>query len=387
MPCAAATCWPPAATAASTSAPALGRQGADRALQERGLRDDVVGRARLDVRDGDHGGVEDVDPPGHHRLQRQHDLGGRPGSGRRPRAASRRARPARARYPPLVGRGHHRPGPHVDVPLATSSEMCSANAPLTGASRDDVQQPLLEHEAGAVEALLARLHHEHDLPGQLRRAARRAAGRRRAASRRGCRGRRRASRRAPRRRTPGRCPRARAARPCRRAAGRWARVARRASTPTTELVRSRWSPRSAGRRSASSTVAWVRGRCRPISGCRCSRRRRSMVRWRRAGGGEQVGGAGGMAPVSHCPDQEVRPPRRAAPRPAARPDRPAPGPGPACCSTTAPSPPRPRAARRHGTARPAARTHSRASGGRGRPSRWGAVHVVRRRPPGSAARR
>ena len=32
--------------------------------------------------------------------------------------------------------------------------------------RDDVEQPLLEHVAGAVQALLPRLQHEHDLPGQ-----------------------------------------------------------------------------------------------------------------------------------------------------------------------------------------------------------------------------
>jgi hypothetical protein len=32
---------------------------------------------------------------------------------------------------------------------------------------DDVEQPLVQHEPGTVEPLLARLHHEHDLPGQL----------------------------------------------------------------------------------------------------------------------------------------------------------------------------------------------------------------------------
>ena len=42
---------------------------------------------------------------------------------------------------PLVGGRHHRPGPHVDAPLVRVEEMCSANAPLTGASGTTSSRP------------------------------------------------------------------------------------------------------------------------------------------------------------------------------------------------------------------------------------------------------
>ena len=76
-----------------------------------------------------------------------------------------------------------------------------------GAVRAVLQQALLDHEAGAVVALLARLEHQQDPSGQRRHAAPRAGAPPRAASRRGCRGRRHASRQRSRRRTRGRCPR------------------------------------------------------------------------------------------------------------------------------------------------------------------------------------
>ena len=52
----------------------------------------------------------------------------------------------------------------LTLPAGASGMTCSANAP--GPAPAGVEQAVLEHEAGAVAAFLARLEHEHDLAGQ-----------------------------------------------------------------------------------------------------------------------------------------------------------------------------------------------------------------------------
>ena len=87
-----------------------------------------------------------------------------------------------------------------------------------GGVGERVEQPVLEHEARAVEAFLAGLEHEAHLAGELALPLGEQSAPRRRASRCGCRGRRRASAREWSRRSRARFPRASAARPCRRAA-------------------------------------------------------------------------------------------------------------------------------------------------------------------------
>ena len=60
----------------------------------------------------------------------------------------------------------------LSQPLGSADVMCNANAPVTGdgvpsASGRHVEQPLVEHEAGAVMALLAGLEHEQHPAGEV----------------------------------------------------------------------------------------------------------------------------------------------------------------------------------------------------------------------------
>jgi hypothetical protein len=147
--------------------PPLGRQRADRALEERGVGDDVVGGAGGEVRDGEHGRVEDRCPPGHHRLQREHDLSGdRHGVGRRVRHRRVSAAAADGHQPVVRGR-HHRPGSHAHHAAGLGGEDVQRERPAHRRLRNGVEQSLLEHVPGAVVALLPRLQHEHDLAGEL----------------------------------------------------------------------------------------------------------------------------------------------------------------------------------------------------------------------------
>ena len=64
------------------------------------------------------------------------------------------------------------PPRHVSHPVGSDEVMCRANAPVTGdgvpsASGGHVEQALVEHEAGAVVALLAGLEHEQHPAGEL----------------------------------------------------------------------------------------------------------------------------------------------------------------------------------------------------------------------------
>ena len=117
--------------------------------------------------DGDHRGVEDVHPAGHHRLQGQHDLGGhrdRVGGEVRLEACPPRPRTVIRHWSAAAIIG---PGRTLIAAAGQGGDAVQRERAAHRRLRDDVQQPLLEHVAGAVEPLLPRLDHEHDLPGEL----------------------------------------------------------------------------------------------------------------------------------------------------------------------------------------------------------------------------
>ena len=232
-PCAAAM---PSATCRTSAAAAVARPGRDRAdrpLQLHRLRDDVVRRPAADPADRDDGRVEDVDPAGHGGLEREDELGR---DGDRIEREVRRGRVTAAsadRGHDPVARGEQRSGAQRDRARRVAVPDVQGHG---AGDLDAVQQPLVEHHAGAVVALLARLEHQQDVAGQLAPGARRAGGPRPAASRRACRARTRASRHRSPRRTRGRCPPAVAGRPCRRGAGSSGRVGAPSMTAVTDDV-------------------------------------------------------------------------------------------------------------------------------------------------------
>ena len=137
------------------------------------LGDHVVGRAGGDPSDGDHRRVEHVDRAGDHRLQCRDDLA---------RHRDRVERPVRfAGVAALAGdpdRPSCRPTPSparrrlLTHPLGSAEVMCNANAASTGESVPSdmgrhVEQPFVEHELGAVMALLAGLEHEQHATGDV----------------------------------------------------------------------------------------------------------------------------------------------------------------------------------------------------------------------------
>ena len=179
--------------------------------------------------------------------------------------------------------------------------MCRANAPVTGdgvpsARCGHVEQALLEHEPGAVVALLAGLEHEQHPPGELVAAAGQQLGRADEHRRVGvvAAGVHRPVGRATRSRA--RCPRAAAGRPCRRAAGSSGPARPPVSRAAMPLVVSCTVTSSGRPSSAPSTCSWVTGSSLPTSGHWCSVRRSSTV-----------GGRGGRSASS----RSARPCRRA----------------------------------------------------------------------------
>ena len=222
-------------------------------------------------------GIERVDAARHHHLQRLHDLGG--DRHRVVREVRRR------RVTALAGHRDRRrtsadaisAPPRVQIdPDGRFGDTCSANAASTFGV---VEQPFVDHEPRAVEALLAGLEHEAHGARQL---ARRAASMRAAPTSiatcaswpHACIAPSTVARELERR-----CPRASAARPCRRAAGSPAR--RRALAPAGRRRPTRrrcpCGRRDRGRRARRATAACVRGSSSPSSGWRWMRRRRSTA--------------------------------------------------------------------------------------------------------------
>ena len=145
--------------------------GADCPLDLGGLGDHVVGGAGSDTGDGNHRGVEHVDAPGHHGLQRLHDLArnrdrvdGAEWLGCVPTATGHRDEET-------VCRCHDRPragGDDARVRRRRGVQRVSTGdwrGCAVGEGRD-VEKALLQHEAGAVVPLFPRLEHEQHPPAQ-----------------------------------------------------------------------------------------------------------------------------------------------------------------------------------------------------------------------------
>jgi hypothetical protein len=116
---------------------------------------------------GDDHRIEDVEPPGDQRLQRDDHLGGRRDRvGRAVRLGGVTAL-AVHRHRDLVGGGEHRARPggeHAERQLARGHVQAVRR---DGPRARGVEHALLDHEPGAGIALLAWLEHEDDAPRQL----------------------------------------------------------------------------------------------------------------------------------------------------------------------------------------------------------------------------
>ena len=142
-------------------------QRAQGAFEERGLGDDVVGGARGDVRDGQHRGLVGVDAPGECHLQRS-DHRRRGGNGVERVVRGRRVAPAPGDgHAHDVGRGHDRTvaGLQLTGRHGRGDVQRKGDVGAPGGARL-VQQPLLDHVARPVEALLAGLEHEQHPSGE-----------------------------------------------------------------------------------------------------------------------------------------------------------------------------------------------------------------------------
>jgi len=155
----------------------LGGERADRGLEPRLVRDDVVGRPGVEAADRDHDRIEYVEPPGDHRLQGDDDFAGSRDRISGPvRLGSVAAVPA-DRHLQRVRRRHHRARPgHRDSQRQQPRGDVQAergHRPLPGR----VEHSLVDHLPRAPQPLLAGLEHEDDIAGQLRLASRQQPGR------------------------------------------------------------------------------------------------------------------------------------------------------------------------------------------------------------------
>ena len=131
------------------------------------VRDHVVGGAGVEAADRDDDGVEHVELPGHHRLQREHHLAGGGDRVRGPvRLGGVPAAPVHGDRD-LVGRGQHRARPGGEHP---ARELVRRHVQGVGRDRalaGRVEHALADHVPGAGVALLARLEHEDHRAGQV----------------------------------------------------------------------------------------------------------------------------------------------------------------------------------------------------------------------------
>ena len=120
-----------------------------------------------DVGHGEHGRVERADPPRHHRLQRA-DHRGR-GGHRIERVVRRRGVPTPPgdRHVEVVGRRHDRVGARLERARREARRDVQGHRRLGRPARPvGREQPLGDHHARAVGALLAGLEHEDDGAGE-----------------------------------------------------------------------------------------------------------------------------------------------------------------------------------------------------------------------------
>ncbi len=142
------------------------RERAQRSGELGRRRDDIVDRAGVELADGEHDRVEDVESAGHHGLQGQHHL-----ARRRDRVAGAergRAVPAGAAYPHLAGVV----GGAEDAPAAEDQPARKDGGHMQAVRRHGRlagrgEQPFRQHRLRAAGTLLARLEHEDHIARQL----------------------------------------------------------------------------------------------------------------------------------------------------------------------------------------------------------------------------
>ena len=257
-------------------------QRAQRALQERRLRDDVVGGARRDVRDREHDRVVGVDPPGERRLQRPDHRRGR---------GHRVERVVRGRGVPAAA-GHRDRAARRPRPSAARAGSCSSPV---GTRRGDVQRvrgvgrPAGRCASSSPSSIMYRAPWKPSSPGWNMNSTRPASSSRSVGEHAGGGGEHRHVRVVPAGvHRPGDLGGELAAR-CPRCSGR-ASMSPRSSTvgPGRRPVQhgddrrhrpARGAPAAAGRRARRRTASRVSGQVQARApGCRCSARRSATVR-------------------------------------------------------------------------------------------------------------
>jgi hypothetical protein len=132
---------------------------ANRAREARGLRDDVVGVAGVELRDRQHGGIHRRDVARDDGLQGGRDLRAdhdRIDARLRPGAMRADAGDVDVEERPA---GHHRPRAHREAPDRELRPVVHAEDRV---ARESLEQPVVDHRLRAAEPLLGRLEHEVD---------------------------------------------------------------------------------------------------------------------------------------------------------------------------------------------------------------------------------
>ena len=144
--------------------PDLGRERAGGAAQQCVLRNDIVGMARLEHADRDHGGLQRIDVARHHRLQLVDDLGADQDGIDAQMRPRRVAALAFERNLDVIGRRHH--GAGTDGELADRQAGIVVHA-VDFVDAETADQPVLDHRQGAGATLLRRLEDDHGGAGEI----------------------------------------------------------------------------------------------------------------------------------------------------------------------------------------------------------------------------